>query len=916
MTLALCLAPSLAWGNERPAAGTPPEALLSSQSLAYLRIDGVAKHRGAYEQSALAEIIHGDWGRFIKACSRAVREYVHKDGAAAEDDKVLKLFAALDQAKGYFFEEGAVFGFELISVKEQPRWQVTCVLPNGAREAHWQRIQEVLEAWAVVSATKIEEEEIAGRTVYFFTCCDSCRLCWWCEGTHAVLLLGTEKAEATLQRLSRHARRDNLAGHPLYRRLQGTPAKSGYTPIICGFVDAPRTLELLNQHEDKQVGEVVKALGLAGLQGVSFSCGFEGKAWRTTCAIHAAGPRQGMLKLLTAPSSVDLAKLPALAADATEVCAFSFDFTAAFDVVQETACNVVKALEPDALAAVAEAFKQVNVFAGCDVRKDLLGSLGNTVVYGNSPTDGFWFLGSTLAMEVKNPEKLLECLENLFPALSQFSGVKMKLHKSHYRGVDVYTVRFDAKELGWDFVPVPSFTIHNGWLVVSSFPQGVQGYILRCQGKAPAWKPSAELVQAFGAARRTNGKVVGFSQSDPRPMVKFLASFTPIVSGLLEANAAEWFDPYVVPNPSTLAQSLFPEVSLAVDDGSSVCWESYQATPIPLNPVGLLLGYQTMSLGIACGCGVCEAELALPAPRFLPVDPSYGNPEGNAGDRVEPDRLSPPRPPAFTESSRPPQLMQSQIGQVAGPPSTSGTSGTRPCEGGFTSPCFMLPVAAPLPIPVPVDFMPVTRYVPQTIYMPVPGPNPRSSTGMPMVNPVTSPTSIQSTPAVVAPAVYAAPVATPAPSQAAHPFIPLPHHPVQEPVLPHYPIVPPLRPPTHYPPTPPVCPPPPAANVTPAPPTPAAVKTTVHVYPVGDLLGPMQDVQALLRILKMVEPSSWDCNNGCGTIEYFERGEAVVVRQTDEVHQRLDQLLQDLRDAAGKVKIKKPKMPPQPIYRF
>lgn len=52
-------------------------------------------------------------------------------------------------------------------------------------------------------------------------------------------------------------------------------------------------------------------------------------------------------------------------------------------------------------------------------------------------------------------------------------------------------------------------------------------------------------------------------------------------------------------------------------------------------------------------------------------------------------------------------------------------------------------------------------------------------------------------------------------------------------------------------------------------------------------------------IQKTIAPSSWDVSGGLGTIYYWRPGRALVVRQTDEVHDNMGDLLGQLRRAGN-----------------
>ena len=61
--------------------------------------------------------------------------------------------------------------------------------------------------------------------------------------------------------------------------------------------------------------------------------------------------------------------------------------------------------------------------------------------------------------------------------------------------------------------------------------------------------------------------------------------------------------------------------------------------------------------------------------------------------------------------------------------------------------------------------------------------------------------------------------------------------------------------------------------------------------------GTADDGQALVELIqKTIAPSTWDINGGVGTIQFFAPRNALVVRQTDEGHDSLTDLLKQLHD--------------------
>ena len=80
---------------------------------------------------------------------------------------------------------------------------------------------------------------------------------------------------------------------------------------------------------------------------------------------------------------------------------------------------------------------------------------------------------------------------------------------------------------------------------------------------------------------------------------------------------------------------------------------------------------------------------------------------------------------------------------------------------------------------------------------------------------------------------------------------------------------------------------------------------TLKAYPVADLVG--KEGQAsqeavLIRLVKMVEPNTWDEQGGFGAIDYFPLGNSLVIRQSPETHEKIDKFLKDLRENVAKQK--------------
>ncbi|MCE9555243.1 MAG: hypothetical protein K8T91_17980 [Planctomycetes bacterium] len=84
-----------------------------------------------------------------------------------------------------------------------------------------------------------------------------------------------------------------------------------------------------------------------------------------------------------------------------------------------------------------------------------------------------------------------------------------------------------------------------------------------------------------------------------------------------------------------------------------------------------------------------------------------------------------------------------------------------------------------------------------------------------------------------------------------------------------------------------------------------------RVYPVGDLVvlyeGDYPDFEPLIELIqKVIEPSTWDAEGGPGAIQQFTANTSLVCTQTRDVHERIEGLLEVMRQVhePGKIVLK------------
>ena len=555
-----------------------PERFLAANSMLYVRFDGVEAHRKAFDGSVVGELMHDELGDFFDYLADVTRDSIGPmtlksrvlNGEPAKRLHTLrKAFQHVPNALRGLGKNGFVAGVEVITPLG-PRGQVTMVFPEAGREENGGLA--AFHLLAQMSAKGVTERKVAGRTVYQ---CDAellapFHIAWWQEGTDIVVLIGTEKPERTLAQVDQKKR--SILDHPLFKEVE---AFKEYETVGRGFIELEKyikPLRLLNAG-----GAVIDALGVDNLQWATFHLGFEGRNMRTSFALRAPGKRVGLLGMLTAGRTVGLEELPPLPSDAASFHAFNLDPLALYDLLLGLGEGVLSAEDRKELQ---DAAKDLDERLGVNIRNDLVGALGSQWVLFNSPAEGPFSTGLGLIVEVKDEAKLKTAIDAALKSLPLLVGDRITVRKKRWSGIDLWTVDRGS-------YLAPSFAVHRGRLVVGFYPQTVRGHLRRVEGKMAAWKPTPLFEESMLAAKKKRGKVVGLSMNDPRPPLRQMCPWGPILAGILESSSPGTIDVGRLPHVQALTEPLYPSASVITDDDDTIRVETRGSLGLPfLEPPG------------------------------------------------------------------------------------------------------------------------------------------------------------------------------------------------------------------------------------------------------------------------------------------------------------------------------------------
>jgi len=569
LALLFLFLPSLASAQDAP------ERLLSEKTQVYLCWDGFDAHRAAFDKTALAKILQGDLGAFF---SESIKQAKEKVVAALSNDQILggnppdliqKIqtdgteAAKLLEVIG---KHGVILGIEIRGL-DPPAVHGTLIFPQAGKPNG--PFLALIRTISYIAKLDLKEQKISGRSV-FAVPAGPIQIAAWIEGADAILTIGTDKPEATIQRIA--ANGPGLQSHPLFQQVQ---AFKEFETGTRGFVELAGLVQL-GRSRGKEVTALIDDLGLTSLKSLTFYSGFDGPAERSLVELHIPGPRKGLLSLAS-KKTFKLADLPAMPPDVTSFSATNLDWAALFDVGRNAVEGVMKIVAPDEAKQVSAFVDQANQFLGINLRDDFFGSLDHLTMQYSSPSEGIFSLGQVTLIKVKDVQKLQGSLDKLAKQLGSFPGVPVAIKKKSYRGVELRELEIHTPGIFY----APTYGIHKDWFVFSLYPQPIHGYVLRSTGALPVWSPGEGLKKNLD---KFPGEYVSVSVSDPRPTVRFLLSLLP--TAVAAVNSASQFtgfslDVSLLPNAQEVIQHLFPNVSIATDDGTTLRLETRASLALP-----------------------------------------------------------------------------------------------------------------------------------------------------------------------------------------------------------------------------------------------------------------------------------------------------------------------------------------------
>lgn len=588
-----------------PPTPTEPERLLPASSLAYLRWDGVSRHKDAYKNSAFGKAMAEGLGRPARVFWEKLETEMkvgmvgEKMLTGATPDALRRqsdLITALKPLPGVLAETGFAASLDASLVPPAgdlfgslgkmldgkggpgiaPLVQLTFVFPGAGKRPEVRTALDRLAAFTKEGAKKLR---VRDRDVIAFPPSRG-NMGWaaWMEGDHLVVVGTLNAPELAVNRVLNAG--DGITAKPLYKALL---ARKGMEVTTRGYVDGKAV---------QRLAEAVKLFdsrAVAGLEGMGFLDvdafriweGFDGALSRSVWEVDLGKKRRGGAGLLV-KKSLDLKSLPPLPDDAYRWVAGKANLPAAYDLVVAFAATVSGSrrfapADKDAFAQAKEqAREELEKTIGFDPRT-LTDALGDTFIAYASPSEGLPFFGQVYLLEVKDEKKVARVLDVAIrrAAANARGGGEVRRDKFHGAVIRHLAMRNNPF--------TPTFTVYKGWLVMGLQPQAVQGFVLRSQGKLARWAPDELTAKALAAVPKDAGLV---QVSDPRPVVKVWLSAVPLFFTLPFRGRGPFVVPSDVPHGGAAAKHLHTNVAWTSFDGKTWRLESRGSVVLPLEGAG------------------------------------------------------------------------------------------------------------------------------------------------------------------------------------------------------------------------------------------------------------------------------------------------------------------------------------------
>lgn len=557
--------------------GPSAEKLLPGDALLYVGWDGVSAHRSAWEKTAAYEaIVKSGLSEMLLRMRNAVQQRGAQAGVPAEE-----IGAAIEHlwSAGFSLAVAAP-----AAGQGPPQPQLTVVVPGGAMA-----IPQLTQLLSQIGPAQVETAEDGPFTVSRLTTpmFPGIDVGWFAQGQYLVLAVGTGAVDAALNVAS--GRAPALATNAVWKKYS---AKAEFESALTAWIDLASIRQFVagipvgrgDAGQPATVEDILKMIGLERIGPVAYRLGLKGKSLWSETTIEAPAPRTGLLAFADG-KPLSLPELPPLPAGTDGFYAARLDWSSASSSMLKIGGQLSRLLaspdSPPVDALLARAQQEL----GFDFQKDLFDTLGDTFALYGDTRQGMFGMGIGLVVSVKDVKVLRRTLDKLLTRLAQDAGPNVRIQGLRKLGRTVNVIELPELPLF-----SPSITLDDKWLIVGLYPQTVEAFLLRLDGKMERWTPPAEITSAL---TELGAKFSSATVSDPREGLRTAVGLAPILAGTLQARMrqpgpfgqpqAELAEPIFsfasLPPTELITRPLFLNVSICTPSDSGIRWTSRTSLP-------------------------------------------------------------------------------------------------------------------------------------------------------------------------------------------------------------------------------------------------------------------------------------------------------------------------------------------------
>jgi hypothetical protein len=384
--------------------------------------------------------------------------------------------------------------------EQGPKVELALICKAGARSGELvQRLESLLQAAQMPPA---QEVTIAGQTLKQVPTSPHISAYYGVIEGYFVVAVSPEAVESVAAAVSDP--KTSQAGQDLYAQSRKKIDASPKTRGAAIYVNVETALDRVSQIIPMATGgdesamqafnAVAEGIGISGVKSAHWELHFrDGGCW-SRFFVHAPSPRRGLLAFLkdTPITDKDLAVIPK---DPAWAVVYNMDIAGLYREI----LSVVEAAEPDAHAEMTAAIAKAEAAVGFRIDQDLLGLIGDTLVlFDPDELSSFALLGITKVFDCQEPDRMNDSMQKLVQFIDgQTNDARIRVKSIKHRDHEVYFLDV----AGWPIPAAPSWSAHEGRVVVAMFPQTVTSALDRMIDD-PDGKNSLLANEHFQAGRK------------------------------------------------------------------------------------------------------------------------------------------------------------------------------------------------------------------------------------------------------------------------------------------------------------------------------------------------------------------------------------------------------------------------------